>query len=79
MKEGTFLHKRDKSANQSVEPTKKRNKYIRQKVQKENNSTLETMVRNEKYRPYNSIHEMEREYLQEMDKMISCEGKTYNL
>ena len=72
-KEGTMLQKRDKNANQTVQPKKRRNNCSRKKLQKQNNLNLEAMVKKEKCSPYQSRHEIEREYLQEMDEMVKCE------
>ena len=72
-KEGKMLQKRDKDANQTVQPKKRRNNCSRKKFQKHNNDNLEPMVKKEKCSPYQSRHEIEREYLQEMDEMVECE------
>ena len=72
-KEGTMLQKRDKNAHQTVQPKKRRKNYSRKKLQTQNNLNLEPMVKKEKCSPYQSTHEIEREYLQEMDEMVKCE------
>ena len=54
-------------------PRKRRNNSPRRKAQKKNIFYPESSVQNNKYSPYNSRHEIEREYLHEMDEMIRCE------
>ena len=44
-KEGTMLQTRDKSANHTVQPKKRRNNCSRKKLQKQNNSSLDPMVK----------------------------------
>ena len=68
-----MLQKRDKNANPTVQPMRRRKNCFRKKLQKQNNVNLEPMVKKEKCSLNQSRHDMEREYLQEMDEMVMCE------
>ena len=72
-KEGTMLQKRGKNENQTGQPKKRKGNCSRRKAEKQDNSYSEPMVEKENYSLYQSIHKIEREYLQEMDEMVMCE------
>ena len=81
-KAGTISHargdtkisnQREAKKYQIKKPRKIRNNSPGRKAQKKNSFTPESSVQNNKYSPYNSRHEIEREYLHEMDEMVMCE------
>ena len=54
-------------------PKNKKVKHSSIKAQKEKNSLVKPNIENNVFSPYNSRHEIERDYLNEMDEMIRCE------
>ena len=54
-------------------PKNKKVKHSLIKAQKEKNSLVKPNIENNVFSPYNSRHEIERDYLNEMDEMIRCE------
>ena len=68
-----MLQTGDKSAHHTIQPKRERNNCSGKELQKQNNPTLEPMVKEGKYNLNQSRHEIEREYLQEMDEKVKCE------
>ena len=54
-------------------PKNKKVKHSSIKAQKEKNSLVKPNIEKNVFSPYNSRHEIERDYLNEMDEMIRCE------
>ena len=64
---------KEAKANDTGKPKSKKVKCSSKKAQKEKNSSVKPNIENNVFSPYNSRHEIERDYLYEMDEMIQCE------
>ena len=63
-------------ADDTARPKRKRVRNSSKKAQKEKDTFVKPNIENNAFSLYNSRHEIERDYINEMDEMIRCEDNS---